>query len=131
MSLSQFLIKADVYFNGASPPIEFRLPDGTTSLAGLMSKLNELLADTKNRKVGKIEFREDWIDTDGRMKYNLIELKTCENVKDIWRSFPRRITNGSIELDAKISRSIDDIMKRMRRLESSGSAWIFLFITIF
>ncbi|XP_050915338.1 uncharacterized protein LOC127130358 [Lathyrus oleraceus] len=122
MYLTQFLIKTKVYFNGASPPVKFRLPDGTTSLVGLTSKLNELLADTENRKVRKIEFCEDWIDIDGRVKCNLIELKTNEDMKDMWRSFRCRITKGSIELDAKISRFVDDIMKMMKRLESFGSA---------
>lgn len=55
----QFFIKAELYFNGASPPIESRLLDGTTSLTSLASKLNELLPDTEKRKVRKIEFRED------------------------------------------------------------------------
>lgn len=111
-----------MYFNGASSPVEFRLSDGTTSLAGLASKLNELLADTKNRKVRKFEYREDWIDTDGRVKYNLVELKTNEDVKDMCRSFCCMITKGPIELDAKISRFVNDIMKMMKRPQSSGSA---------
>ena len=68
----------------------------------------------------KIEFREDWIDTDGKVKYNLIELKTDEDVKNMWRSFRCRLTKGSIELDAKISRFVDNIMKMMKRPESSG-----------
>lgn len=55
------------------------------------------------------------------MKYNLIELKTDEDVKDMWRSLHRRITNGLVELDAKISRYVNDIMKMMTRPESSGS----------
>lgn len=77
----------------------------------MTSKLNELLPDTENRKVRKIEFCEDWIDTDGRMKYNLIELKIDEDVKGLWRSSRRRLIKGLIELDAKISRSVDNIIK--------------------
>ena len=121
MSLPQFLIKAEVYFNRASPPVEFRLPDGTIYLAGLTSKLNELLSDGENRKVRNIEFRENWIDTNGRVKYNLIELKTDEDVKEMWRSFRRRITKGPIELDAKLSRFVDDIMEILKCPEASGS----------
>lgn len=48
--------------------MEVRLPGGTTSLAVPASKLNELFPDTENRKVRKIEFREDWIDTEGMVK---------------------------------------------------------------
>lgn len=65
----------EVYFNGVSPSIEFRLSDGTTSFVDLMTKFNELLFDIEGRKVRNIEFREDLIDTDKRAKYNLIELK--------------------------------------------------------
>ncbi|XP_050914747.1 uncharacterized protein LOC127129638 [Lathyrus oleraceus] len=121
MSLPQFLIKAEVYFNGASPPVEFRLPNDTTSLASLISKLNELLLDTETMKVRKIEFHKDWIDTDVRVKYNLIEFMTDEDVKEMWRSFFRMITKWSIELYVRLSRSVDDIMEMLKRQESSGS----------
>lgn len=47
----------------------------------LRSKLNNRLSDTKNRKVSKIEFRAHWIDFDGKVKYNLIELMTDEYLK--------------------------------------------------
>lgn len=54
MPISQFLIKAYVYYNGVAPPIELWLPDDTKSLVVLTSKLNELLSDIDNRKVRKI-----------------------------------------------------------------------------
>lgn len=59
MHLPQCLIKTEVYFNRAAPHIEFQVPDGTTSLAALTFKLNELLLDTDNIKVRKINFCED------------------------------------------------------------------------
>lgn len=107
-----------MYFNGAAPPVEFRLPDGTASLATFTSKLNELFPDTVNKKVIKIEFREYSIDTDGRLKYNFVELKTHEDLTVMWRSFLRRLTKVPIDLDAKISRSVNDIIKMLKRLES-------------
>lgn len=90
-----------------------------------------MLSDTENRKVGKIVLCEDYIDIDGRVIYNVIELKTGEDVKDKWRSFRRRLTNGPIELDSKIWRSVDDIMKMMKCPESFGSVLVFLSITLF
>ena len=81
MPLPQFLIKAEVYYNRNNPTVEFKLPDGNTSLVTLKETLNALLSDSDNRRVTKIEFQEDWIDTNGRVKYNLIELKTDEDVK--------------------------------------------------
>ena len=122
ISLPQFLIKAEVYYNDNNPPVDFKLPDGSESFATMKEMLNNLLQDFDNRRVTKVEFREDWIDTNGRVKYNLIELKNDEDVKAMWKSFRRRITKGPIELDAQIQRSIDDIMKCLKRLESSGSA---------
>lgn len=71
--------------------------------------------------MGKIKFREDWIDIKGMVKYKLVELKTDEDVKDMRRSFRCRIIKGPIELDAKISRPIDDIMKMMKHPESSDN----------
>lgn len=115
MSLPQFLIKVEVYFNGTSPSVEFRLPDGTTSLASLTFKLDDLLPDTYIRKVRKIVFCEYWINIDRMVKCNLIELKIDEDVKEIWRSFRRRIIKGPIELDARLSRSVDDIMQMLKR----------------
>ncbi|CAL5191473.1 unnamed protein product [Lathyrus oleraceus] len=68
-----------------------------------------------------IEFREDWINIDGKVKYNPIELKTDEDVKKMWRSFQCRITKGPIKLDARISRSVDDIMEMLKHPESYDS----------
>lgn len=66
---------ACVYFNVVKPLVDFGLPDDTTCLALLGSKLNNMLLDTKNRNVSKIEFHAPWIDSDGKVKYNHIELK--------------------------------------------------------
>lgn len=48
-------------------------------------------------------------------------MKVNEDVKEIWRSFCRRITKGPIELDVRLSRSVDDIMEILKRPKSSGS----------
>lgn len=114
MPIPQFFIKAKMYFNGALPSVEFRLSDDTISLVALTSKLNELLSDTDNKMVRQIEFREHWIDTNVRMKHNLTELKTDEDVAVMWRSFLCRLTKGPIELDANILRYVDDIIKIMK-----------------
>ena len=124
MPLSQYLIKAEVYYNGRKPVVEFKLPDGSESFATLKETLKGLLPNSENKRVTKIEFREDCIGTDGWMKYNLIELKNDEDVKAMWKSFLRRITKGLIELDAEIRRSVDDIIKCLKRPDEfeSGSS---------
>lgn len=72
MSIPQFLDKAGMYFNKNNPFVEFKLPDGTTFLANLTSKLNDLLSDANNRRVRNIGFCEDYIDTNDRVKYNIV-----------------------------------------------------------
>lgn len=47
------------------------------------------------------------------MKYNLIKLKIGEDLTVMWRSLCRRLTKGPIELDAKISRFVDDIINML------------------
>ena len=64
MPLSQYLIKAEVYYNVRKHAVEFKLPDGSESFAALKETLNGLLPDYENRRVTKIEFREDYIGTD-------------------------------------------------------------------
>lgn len=70
-----------VYFKGMKTLVDFRLLEGDTCLASFTFKLNKLLSEVDNKKVRKIEFHDDWIDIDGRMKYNLIELKIDEDMK--------------------------------------------------
>lgn len=121
MSLFQFLIKAKVYFNRDKSPIELKLLDDITSLANLTPKLNELQPDIDNRRVRKIKFRDDWIGSNGRVKYNLFELKTSEEVTTMRKSFCRRITKEPIKSDAQILRFVDDIIKMLKRAKSSSS----------
>lgn len=81
MLLLQFLFKAEVYFNEMKIPVECCLTEGATCLASFTSELDGILPNIDNIKVSKIEFCEDWIDTYGRVKYNLIELQTNEDMK--------------------------------------------------
>ena len=122
MSLPQFFTDVSVFFNGCKPAVATKIPDDSGSFANLKETLNDLLPDSDNRRVTKVEFREDWIDTNGWVKYNLIELKKDEYLKAMWKSFHRRETKGPIELDAEIWRSVDDIMKCLIRPESSRNA---------
>lgn len=108
----------------------FRLPKDTRCCALLRSKLNNILSDTRNRKASKIEFRASWIDTDGNVKYNHIKLKTDEDLKIIWRTYHCRLTKGPIEFDAVISKFVDDIIKMLKRPESSSIVYILLFVIV-
>ena len=55
------------------------------------------------------------------MKYNFIELKTDEDVKEMWKSFGRRITKRSIKLDVRLSKFVDDVIEMLKRPYSSNS----------
>ena len=52
-----------MYYNGRKLAVEFKLPDGYESFIALKETLNGLLPDSENRRVTKIEFREDYIGT--------------------------------------------------------------------
>lgn len=67
----------------------------------------------QEQKVSKIEFPAPWIDTDGKVKYNHIDLKTHEDLKVMQRTYHCRLTKGSIEFDAIISRYIEDVIKML------------------
>lgn len=112
--MSQFLFKAKVYFNRVKPLVEFRLPKDTTGLVLLRSKLNNMLPDTKNRKVSKNKFLALWIDIDGRVKYDSIELKSDEKFKVMRKIYHLRLTKGPIEFDATITRFVNNIIKMLK-----------------
>lgn len=68
--------------------------------------------------MNKIEFCVDWIDTDGKVNYQFIELKTYEDLKVMWRTYHHRLTKGSIEFDANILRFFENIIKMLKHPES-------------
>lgn len=49
-----------------------------------------------------------------------MELNIDEYLKVMWRTYHCRVTKGLIEFDATITRSVNDIIKMLKRLESSG-----------
>lgn len=71
------------------------------------------MPNTENRKVSKIEFRADWIDTDGSMKYELMKLNTDEDLKVMQRTYHRRLIKGLIEFDVTITIFVDNIIKML------------------
>ena len=54
--MSQYSFTTVVSFNDVKPPVDYRLPEDTTSLTILRSLLDDLLPHTDNKKVDKIEF---------------------------------------------------------------------------
>lgn len=92
--------------------------------------MNNMLLDSENRKVSKIEFFTPLIDNNRSVKYDCIKLKSDKDLKVIRRTYHRRLTKRPIEFEVIITISINDIINILKPLESSGSVWVFLFIFV-
>lgn len=119
--MSQYLYPTILYFNDLKTLVDFWLPENTITLVVLISKLDNLLPNTDNRNVVKIEFRAPSIDIEGKVKYNNFDLKTDEDLKVRWRTYRYRLTKGPIEFDATIVKFVDDIIKILTCPESSSN----------
>lgn len=62
-----------------------------------------------------------WVDTDARVKYDYIELKSDKDLKVMWKTYHCRLTKGPNEFDVIISRPVDDIIKMLKHPEFSCS----------
>lgn len=105
-----------VYFNNMKPPVDFWLLEDTITFVVLISKLDNLLLHTENKKVGKIEFCAPSIDTEGKMKYNNVKLNTGEDLKVMWIIYHSRPTKEPIKSDTTIYIYVDDIIKMLKCL---------------
>ncbi|XP_058776582.1 uncharacterized protein LOC131650896 [Vicia villosa] len=103
-----------VYFNGAKPPLQFRFSEDTP-LAELITILNSLLQYPKNRKVVKLEYRLPSLDADIKVQFTQFALKTDDDLKILWSTFRRYSTKGRIEVNAKIQRSGEYVIKMLQR----------------
>ena len=66
------------------------------------------------RKVDKIEYRSPSVDNEGNLQFMNRELKNDDDLRAMWstyRSFQEKV---SIELDATLSRTVDDIMRMLQ-----------------
>ncbi|XP_058772016.1 uncharacterized protein LOC131645829 [Vicia villosa] len=107
---------AFVYFNGVKPPLQFRFSEGT-HLAELISILNSILQYPENRKVVKLEYRSPSSDPEGKVQFTQFVLKTIDDLKVMWRAFRQYSTKDPIEVDAKIQRSGEDVIKMLQHTQ--------------
>lgn len=56
-----------------------------------------------------------------KVKYDLIELKTIEDLKFMRKTYHCRLIKGVVEFDVRVFRSLDDIIKILKCLELSSS----------
>lgn len=95
-----------MYFNDVKSFVDFRFIEDTT-LDVLKIKLDNLLYHTDKRKVVKIEYNFPSIDNEEKIWFSKVKLKTNE---DMWTTYHRYETKGSIEMDVTIVSSIDNII---------------------
>lgn len=62
----------------------------------------------------KIEYRSPLIDNEGNIMFNKFELKIGEDLKVMWSIYHQYQTKDLIEVDAKIVRYVDDIIKMLK-----------------
>ena len=105
---------AFVYFSGEMSPLQFRFSQDTP-LDELITILNSLLQYPENRKVVKLEYRSPSLDTEGKVKFTPFELKNDDDLEVMWETFQQYANKGLIELDAKLQRSAEDVIKMLRR----------------
>ena len=104
---------AFVYFETGYPmPFQFRF-SRDTPFAELIPSLNTLLHYPENRKVVKLEYRSPSLNDEGGIKFTPFEIKNDEDLAVLWTTFDRFSSKGPIELDAKLQRSADDVIKML------------------
>lgn len=88
-----------IYFNAEEPPIAFKFTT-YTPFDDLKFILEELLS---------------YNDNEGNIEFNNFEFKTTKDVRALRNTFFHYENNFLIELDAKIERFVEDIVRMLER----------------
>ncbi|XP_058749009.1 uncharacterized protein LOC131621965 [Vicia villosa] len=105
------------YFSsGYSMSLQFRFLHDTP-FAELIPTLNSLLQFPENWKMVKLEYRSPSLDPEGKVKFTPFELKNDDDLEVMWTSYQQYSSKVSIELDAKLQRSGEDVNKLLCRLQ--------------
>ena len=105
---------AAVYYNKGKP-ILLRIRVDVT-LSGLKDQLNQINCDLHyrdTRSVDSIEYRRPSTGSDGSIEYTQMKLKNDDDVRTMFSIFDQYNTKGTIELDALLIRSFEDIRKSL------------------
>ena len=103
MSPSPALYRGERLSSPISPP---------SKISKMKSTISYL---TDNRRIVKLEYRTSSIDNGGKIEFNKFELKTQADVRAMWNTYFRFETKVLLELEATISRSVEDIVKMLKR----------------
>ena len=108
---------AAVYYNGGTPPHLFRIRDDVT-LSGLKDELDQInrqLNHRDTRRVVGVEYRCPLSDSAGSLRFSRMKLTNDGDVRTMFSVFGQHSTRGPIELDASLVRSVEQILKSLRR----------------
>lgn len=103
-----------IYFNADEPSIAFKFTM-YTPFDDLKFILEELLSYDDNQKIVKLEYRSPSADNEGNIEFNNFEFKTTKDVRALRNIFFHYENNFLIELDAKIERFVEDIVRMLER----------------
>lgn len=79
-------------------------------------EVHNILPYGDNRKIVKFEYRSPAINNECKIEFNNYELKKDADVRAMSNIFFRFETKDSIEVEARISISVEDIVKILKRL---------------
>lgn len=79
------------------------------------TKIHHLLPYRDNRKIVKLKYRSPVIGNERKIDFNKFELKTQAGVRAMWNTYFCFETKVPHELEVTISRSIEDILKMLKR----------------
>lgn len=105
---------ANVSFFNATPGWNFKLTE-YTSLEVIKYEIHHLVPYGDNRRIVKLENRSPSINNREKIKFINFELKTVADLRAMWNTFFCFEIKVSLELKAKIPRSVEDILKMLKR----------------
>lgn len=108
--ISMYWCVANVSFSNFTLGKTFKLADFTT-LENIKDEIHHLLPYRDNRKIVKLGYHSLSIDNKGNIDFSKFELKTRASVRTMWDTFFYFKEKVSLELEATLQRSIEDIQK--------------------
>ncbi|KAK2356974.1 hypothetical protein QL285_094288 [Trifolium repens] len=110
---------AVVYFDAETPNM-FRI-DVDSTLSDLKQQLDEInrccINRNDDRNVTSVDYRKPSITSDGSVTFSKMQLKNDDDVRTIFSIFSQYSTKEPIELDAKLTRSVDAILANLKHPE--------------
>ncbi|KAK2388663.1 hypothetical protein QL285_062320 [Trifolium repens] len=110
---------AAVYFDGEKPNMFRIFVDAT--LVDLKQQLDEInrccINPNDDRTVTNVEYRKPSMGSDGSLTFTNMKLEKNEDIRTMFSVYSQYSTKRPIELDAKLTRSVDAILARLKRPE--------------